>query len=281
MVDTLVRIENLTKEFRVKTGGMFSPRERFAAVSNVSLTIQKGTTAGLIGESGSGKSTVARLLLRLADPTGGSIVYRDTDISTMTRRELLRYYRSVQIIFQDSGSSFNPRKTVGDQIYRPMRRLGVVETRSQAMEIVYGMFDKVGLKPDHVNRYPHEFSGGQRQRLGIARALTVQPEFLILDEPTSALDVSIQAQILNLLLELQEEFGFTYLFIGHDLGVVEFFCDRIAVMYKGEIVEEGNTDTIFRNAQHPVTRELVASILSLDGDEVIENRQVDNGKAGE
>jgi ABC-type oligopeptide transport system ATPase subunit len=264
MTETLVQIDSLTKEFRVRTSGPFTPRERFTAVDDISLTIPKGKTTGLIGESGSGKSTVARLLLRLTNPTSGTITYGDTNITNLSRKELLRYYRSVQIIFQDSGSSFNPRKTVGEQIFRPMRRLGVIHTRKQAMEIIHEMFARVGLKPDHVNRYPHEFSGGQRQRLGIARALTVQPEFLILDEPTSALDVSIQAQILNLLLDLQDEFGFTYLFIGHDLGIVEFFCDQIAVMYKGMIVEEGDIDSIYRHAQHPVTRELVDSILSLD-----------------
>lgn len=273
MTETLVRIDGLTKEFRVRTGGPFSPRERFMAVDDISLAIPKGRTTGLIGESGSGKSTVARLLLRLTNPTSGTITYDDTNITDLSRKELLRYYRSVQIIFQDSGSSFNPRKTVGEQIFRPMRRLGVVHARKQAMEIIHEMFARVGLKPDHVNRYPHEFSGGQRQRLGIARALTVQPEFLILDEPTSALDVSIQAQILNLLLDLQDEFGFTYLFIGHDLGIVEFFCDQIAVMYKGKIVEEGDIDAIYRHAQHPVTRELVESVLSLDASPLTEARE--------
>ena len=272
MTEALVRIDNLTKEFQVRDGGPFAPRRRFTAVDNISLTIRGGTTTGLIGESGSGKSTVARLLIRLEEPTSGTITYRDTDITSLPRHDLLDYYRSVQIIFQDSGASFNPRKTVGKQILRPMRRLGVVQTRRQAMEIIHDMFDRVGLKPDHVNRYPHEFSGGQRQRLGIARALTVRPEFLILDEPTSALDVSIQAQILNLLLDLQEEFGFTYLFIGHDLGIVEFFCDYIAVMYEGRIVEEGATEMIFSQAEHPITRELLESILSLDGSSLMEYR---------
>ena len=274
MTEPLVRIRNLTKEFDVRDGGPFAPRQRFTAVDDVSLTIPAGMTTGLIGESGSGKSTIARLLLRLAEPTRGTILYRDTDVTRLRRQELLTYYRSVQIIFQDSGASFNPRKTVGEQILRPMRRLGVVQTRGQAMEIIHDMFDRVGLKPDHVNRYPHEFSGGQRQRLGIARALTVRPEFLILDEPTSALDVSIQAQILNLLLDLQEEFGFTYLFIGHDLGIVEFFCDYIAVLDKGAVVEDGTTEAIFGGATHPVTRALLESILALEGRPLGEDQQV-------
>lgn len=264
MPETLMRIEDLRKDFEIRTGGPFSALQRFTAVDDISLEIPRRRTVGLIGESGSGKSTVARLLLRLIDPTAGRIMFRDTDITRLSRRGLLEYYGAVQMIFQDSGSSFNPRKTVGEQIIRPMRRLSAANTRSEAIDVVASTLEKVGLKPDHMNRYPHEFSGGQRQRLGIARALTLRPELLILDEPTSALDVSIQAQILNLLLDLQEEFGFTYLFIGHDLGIVEFFCDRIAVMYRGSIVESGETESVFRNAEHPVTRELLDSVLSLE-----------------
>lgn len=277
MPDPLVKIENLRKDFEVRIGGPFSPRQRFTAVDDISLDIPKGRTVGLIGESGSGKSTVARLLLRLTEPTAGTIVYSGTDITRLPRRELLTYYRSVQLIVQDSASSFNPRKTVGEQMIRPMRRLGVASDRNSARETIAATLDKVGLKPDHMNRYPHEFSGGQRQRLGIARALTLKPDFLILDEPTSALDVSIQAQILNLLLDLQDELGFTYLFIGHDLSIVEFLCDRIAVMYKGKIVEMDDTETIFRNAAHPVTRELLDSVLALDATSVDTARSSSSG----
>ena len=264
MAETLLRIENLSKSFEVRTGGPFSSCERFVAVDDISLDIAAGQTVGLIGESGSGKSTVARLLLRLTEPTAGTITYRGTDITALPRRDLLDYYQSVQIIFQDSGSSFNPRKIVGEQMFRPMRKLAGIRDRRQARETIAATLEKVGLKPDHMNRYPHEFSGGQRQRLGIARALTLSPELLILDEPTSALDVSIQAQILNLLLDLQQEFGFTYLFIGHDLSIVEFLCDRIAVMDKGRIVETNGTEAIFRSPGHPVTRDLLDSVLALD-----------------
>lgn len=264
MLEMLMQIENLRKDFEIRIGGAFSKRKWFTAVDDISLDIPRGQTVGLIGESGSGKSTVARLVLRLTEPTTGRILYRDSDITGLSHKELLGYYGSVQMIFQDSASSFNPRRTVGEQIIRPMRRLGTARSRVEAKEIIASTLDKVGLKAEHMNRYPHEFSGGQRQRLGIARALALRPEFLILDEPTSALDVSIQAQILNLLLDLQEEYGFTYLFIGHDLSIVEFFCDRIAVMYKGSIVESGETESIFRSAEHPVTRELLDSVLSLE-----------------
>lgn len=243
---------------------MFEKSEYFTAVDDIDLKIEKGDIFGLIGESGSGKSTTAEMVMRIVNPTAGKIFFDGKDISQLSRREMKPYYSKMQMIFQDSGSSFNPRKTVGKQIVTPMLRLGVSNSKREAEENVRELFSKVGLKEDHLYRYPHQFSGGQRQRLGIARALALKPEFLVLDEPTSALDVSIQAQILNLLLDLQAEFKLTYLFISHNLNVVEFFCNKIAVMYKGKIVEIGDSKRLYKTPHHPVTEMLLNSVLPID-----------------
>lgn len=264
---SLIKVENVTKKYPRKSEGLLRKREFFTAVDHINFEIDKGEIVGLIGESGSGKSTIGRMLMRLTDPTSGSIYYDGAKINDLSHKEMQAFYRKMQMIFQDSGSSFNPRKMVGEQIVRPMLRLGLVDSVHEAEHELNFLLQRVGLKKDHMNRYPHEFSGGQRQRLGIARALALKPEFLVLDEPTSALDVSIQAQILNLLLDLQEEFQLTYLFIGHNLSVIKFFCDRVAVMYKGRIVEIADSEELYKQPYHPVSEMLLDSVLTLDTSE--------------
>lgn len=264
MVTPLVEVKKVSKEYAIHSNSFLSKKEIFSAVDSIDLTINKGEIVGLIGESGSGKSTLGRLILRLIEPTSGDIFYQGKEITHLNHKEMIPYYRKMQIIFQDSASSFNPRKTVGEQMINPMLRLGVVASRFEAEQETLYLLEKVGLKKDHIFRYPHEFSGGQRQRIGIARALAVKPEFLVLDEPTSALDVSIQAQILNLLLDLQEELDLSYLFIGHNLSIIEFFCHRVVVMYKGNLVEKADTSKLYQQSHHPVTRMLLNSVLSLD-----------------
>lgn len=261
---SLIEFKGLKKEYKTGSDGLFGKRGSFAAVNEIDLFIRKGEILGLIGESGSGKSTVGRLILRLIEPTAGSIFYEGKEITHLNHKGMMPYYRKMQIIFQDSSSSFNPRKTIGEQIITPMLRLGVAASRFEAEENANALLEKVGLKREHMSRYPHEFSGGQRQRIGIARALALKPEFLVLDEPTSALDVSIQAQILNLLLDLQDEYGLTYLCIGHNLSIIKFFCDRVAVMYKGKLVEVADSDGLYREPYHPVSRMLLDSVLTLD-----------------
>jgi oligopeptide/dipeptide ABC transporter ATP-binding protein len=260
----LVEIKKLTKRFSTPPSRFGGKRGTFTAVDEFDLSIRKGEILGLIGESGSGKSTIGRMLMRLIDPTSGSIFYQGNDITHLKHQEMMAYYSKMQIIFQDTTSSFNPRKTIGEQIITPMLRLGVVRSRADAEDQIQHLMGRVGLKKDHINRYPHEFSGGQRQRIGIARALALKPDFLVLDEPTSSLDVSIQAQILNLLLDLQEEFGLTYLFIGHNLSVIKFFCHRVAVMYKGKLVEVAESADIYDHPYHPVTTMLLDSVLTID-----------------
>jgi oligopeptide/dipeptide ABC transporter ATP-binding protein len=260
----LVELKKLTKHYSTPPSRFGGKRGTFTAVDEFELSIRKGEILGLIGESGSGKSTVGRMLMRLIDPTSGSIFYQGNDITYLNHQEMMTYYRKMQIIFQDTTSSFNPRKTVGEQIITPMLRLGVVRSRADAIDQIQHLMGRVGLKKDHINRYPHEFSGGQRQRIGIARALALKPDFLVLDEPTSSLDVSIQAQILNLLLDLQEEFGLTYLFIGHNLSVIKFFCHRVAVMYRGKLVEVADSADIYDHPYHPVSMMLLDSVLTVD-----------------
>ncbi|WEG11025.1 ABC transporter ATP-binding protein [Pullulanibacillus sp. KACC 23026] len=277
-MSNLIEIRDLTKTFSTTKTSLLKSKGTFTAVDQFNLTIQKGEIIGLIGESGSGKSTIGRMILKLIEPTSGHILYDGKDITRLTHREMMAYYQKMQIIFQDSASSFNPRKNIGDQIVTPMLRLGVEVSRKKAEEQVQRMLEKVGLKREHFYRYPHEFSGGQRQRIGIARALALKPEFLVLDEPTSALDVSIQAQILNLLLDLQEEFQLTYLFIGHNLSVIEFFCDRVAVLYKGRLVELADSTSLYSKALHPVSRLLLASVLTLDKELEEEKESIEEEK---
>lgn len=259
----LLSVQNLKKHF--DTEDSFLDRilnletASVQAVDGVSFDIEQGDTLGLVGESGCGKSTVGKTILRMLEPTGGETYFDGTNVYEMNGTELAELRRDAQIVFQDPFSSLNPRMTVGEIIREPLD-VHDIGTKADRTEQVTEMLELVGLSVDQIDRYPHEFSGGQRQRICIARALMLEPEFILLDEPVSALDVSVQAQVLNLLDDLQEEFGLTYLFIAHDLGVVKYICDRIAVMYLGRVVEIGPTEQIFEDPQHPYTRALLESI---------------------
>jgi oligopeptide transport system ATP-binding protein len=251
----LVDARGLTKLYAVQTGFLAKTRSQLSAVEDVDLTIRRGETLGLVGESGSGKSTVARLLTRLTEPTRGEVLFEGENVFALSGRELRRLRRRVQIVFQDPYSSLNPRHSVARIIGE-----GIEDGRRGKSKRVAELLDLVGLTHDVLDRYPHEFSGGQRQRICIARALSVEPEFLVLDEPVSALDVSIQSKILNLLHDLKKELGLTYLFISHDLSVVHHIADRVAVMYLGHLVELGPKRVIYRNPLHPYTQALIAAV---------------------
>jgi peptide/nickel transport system ATP-binding protein/oligopeptide transport system ATP-binding protein len=257
--EPLVRIEDLRKAFPIRAGVLQRTVAEVRAVDGVDLVIGRGETLGLVGESGCGKTTVGRLILRLIDPTGGRIVFDGTDITALKGKDLQPYRRRMQIVFQDPFASLDPRQLVGDSIGEGLRIHGL-GTPAERRAKVAAMMDLVGLQPYHADRYPHEFSGGQRQRIGIARALVMEPDLLVCDEPVSALDVSIQAQVLNLLKALQKEFGLTYLFIAHNLGVVEHISDRVAVMYLGRVAELTNREQLYRDARHPYTMALMSAI---------------------
>jgi oligopeptide transport system ATP-binding protein len=256
--DDLVEVRNLKKSFPVEARFFGQAKTFVQAVSGVSLTIRRGETLGLVGESGCGKSTLGRLLLRLEEATGGEVFFEGEDILKYNSVQMRRIRREMQIIFQDPYSSLNPRKTVGTIIEDPLITHRVGERKERA-ERVLRLIDVVGLRPEHVDRYPHEFSGGQRQRIGIARALALNPKLVIADEPVSALDVSIQAQVLNLLQDLQNEFHLTYLFIAHDLSVVKHVSDRVAVMHLGRIAELASNEDLYRNPSHPYTQALLSA----------------------
>ena len=255
----LVEVKNLVKYFPVRGGLLQRVVAWVQAVDNVSFSIKEGETLGLVGESGCGKTTVGRTLLRLVPATGGSVIYDGQDVLKANGRELKALRRNMQIIFQDPFSSLDPRMPVGESIAEGLLVHGM-GSRRERFEIVINTLRKVGLEDYHARRYPHEFSGGQRQRIGIARALALRPKFIICDEPVSALDVSIQAQVLNILRELQGEFGLTYLFIAHNLSVVEHISDRVAVMYLGKMVELTDRDELYRNPLHPYTQALMSAI---------------------
>lgn len=255
----LLTIQNLKKHFPVSAGIFGQHRGTVYAVDGVDLSIKKGETFGLVGESGCGKSTLARVVMRLVEPTAGSIMFEDADISALSQKGLRTVRRKMQMIFQDPYASLNPRMTVGDIVGEALT-IHDIARGGERDKITAKLLDVVGLPKDSINRYPHEFSGGQRQRIGIARALAVRPSLIIADEPISALDVSIQAQILNLLQGLQREFDLTYLFIAHDLRVVEYISDRIAVMYLGKIVEIGDASDVYEHPVHPYTEALLSSI---------------------
>ena len=258
--EILLEVRNLRKYYPVTKGFIFQRQVgAVKAVDGLSFFIRRGETLGLVGESGSGKTTTGRVILRLQEPTTGEALFEGRDLFTLRKEELRRMRRNMQIIFQDPYSSLNPRMTVGDIIGEPLEIHNMARGREKVRR-VQELLEVVGLSPYHANRYPHEFSGGQRQRIGIARALAVNPKLIIADEPVSALDVSIQAQVLNLLEELQKEFGLTYLFIAHDLSVVKHISDRIAVMYLGRIVELAPTDELFSNPQHPYTEALLSAV---------------------
>jgi oligopeptide/dipeptide ABC transporter ATP-binding protein len=256
--DPLVSVENLTKRFPIKKGIILQKEvASVQAVEDVTFAIYPGETLGLVGESGCGKSTTARVLLKLIEPTSGQIWFEGREISGLSRKEVRPLRREAQMIFQDPYASLNPRQTVGQVIGAPYR---IHKTEGEAKRKVQDLMDRVGLNPEHYNRYPHEFSGGQRQRIGVARALALRPKLIVCDEPVSALDVSIQAQVLNLLEDLQSEFNLTYLFISHDLGVVRHISDRIAVMYLGHIVEIATADDLYENPKHPYTAALLSAV---------------------
>jgi peptide/nickel transport system ATP-binding protein/oligopeptide transport system ATP-binding protein len=255
----LVEVKNLVKYFPVRGGLLQRVVAWVQAVDNVSFTIKEGETLGLVGESGCGKTTVGRTLLRLIPATGGAVLYDGQDVLKANAREIKALRRNMQIIFQDPFSSLDPRMPVGESIAEGLLVHGM-GSRRERFEIVINTLRKVGLEDYHARRYPHEFSGGQRQRIGIARALALRPKFIICDEPVSALDVSIQAQVLNILRELQGEFGLTYLFIAHNLSVVEHISDRVAVMYLGKMVELADRDELYRNPLHPYTQALMSAI---------------------
>jgi oligopeptide/dipeptide ABC transporter ATP-binding protein len=257
--NALVEVKDLYKYFPIHAGLTSRHVADVRAVDGVDLSIRPGETLGLVGESGSGKTTVGRLLLRLLQPTKGEIRFEDRDILAMGRSEIRHLRRSMQIIFQDPFASLNPRMSIGDIIAEPLRIHGIAKGKA-VDERVHELLALVGLRPYHANRFPHEFSGGQRQRVGIARALAVEPRFIVCDEPVSALDVSIQAQVINLLEDLQQKFHLTYLFIAHDLSVVRHISTRVAVMYVGKIVELGDRDRLYDNPLHPYTQALLSAI---------------------
>src|SRR5881396_3849627 len=260
----LVEVSRLVKEF-VREGGLFRKGIPVAAVNDVSFSIEEGETFGLVGESGSGKTTFGRCLLRLIEPTAGDVRFRGENVLAFSRARLRQARREMQIVFQDPYSSLNPRMRARQIVEEPLiiHRLG---DRAARCERVGELFRLVGLNPAHLERYPREFSGGQRQRIGLARALALNPSFVVLDEPVSALDVSVQAQVVNLLMDLQQQLHLTYLFIAHDLRLVEHICDRVAVMYLGRLVEIGPTASVFASPQHPYTRALLSAIPVPDPD---------------
>jgi oligopeptide transport system ATP-binding protein len=277
--EPLVEVTDLVKHFPIKKGLLIDREvDQVRAVDGISFSVARGQTLGLVGESGSGKSTTCRAMLQLLKPTSGSVRFEGKEIAGLSRRQMRPLRRQMQMIFQDPYASLNPRKRIGQIVADPLRLQGVAsgaELRSQVQELL----ERVGLSPEHYDRYPHEFSGGQRQRIGIARAIALKPKLVVADEPVSALDVSIQAQIINLLDDLQDEFGLTYLFVAHDIGVVRHISDRIAVMHDGKIVEQGDADQVCERPRHDYTKKLLAAVPIPDPRESRERRRATLGSA--
>jgi oligopeptide transport system ATP-binding protein len=259
----LVEVHDLVKHFPIRSGILGRARGQLRAVDGVSLEVRRGETVALVGESGCGKSTTARLILRLLKPTAGRVTFDGQDTAALDRAGLMGFRRRAQIIFQDPYGSLNPRMTVGGMLREVLHAHGLAQGRDAGRRIAE-LLEAVGLHSDDAGKYPHEFSGGQRQRIGIARALAVEPEFVVADEPVSALDVSVQAQVLNLLADLRERFRLTYLFITHDLSVVRHIADRVAVMYLGRVVELGHCESLFESPLHPYTRALLSAVPAVD-----------------
>lgn len=268
MTTPLITVDNLVKHYGGRRDPISwatgKPAINIRALNGVSFEVRRGETLGLIGESGCGKSTLGRTLLRLHEPTSGRVVFNGTDITVLKPDALKAMRRDMQIIFQDPYASLNPRRTVADIIGLPLMLHGLASNRRDVRDRVAAIMDKVGLKANHLDRYPHQFSGGQRQRIGIARALISNPQFIVCDEPVSALDVSIQAQIIELLTSLKREMGLTYLFVSHDISVIGYLSDRVAVMYLGEIVEMGPVEAVLSNPRHPYTQSLMSAVPDVD-----------------
>lgn len=271
--EILLEVNNLKKYFPIRSGNIFQKNQmQVKAVDNVSFKLRKGETLGLVGESGCGKTTCGRTVLKIYDPTEGQIIYKGKDIAGLSKKEMIPYRKHMQMIFQDPYASLDPRMMVGDIISEGMLEYNKTMGKGEVKDKVCYLLDKVGLNREYINRYPHEFSGGQRQRIGIARALALDPEFIVCDEPISALDVSIQAQVINMLEELQEEMDLTYLFIAHDLCMVKHISTNIGVMYLGNMVEIGDADEVYNHPQHPYTQALLSAV-PLPDPEVAKKRQ--------
>ena len=271
--DVLLEIKDLKKHFISRHGIMGQHTTTVQAVDGVSFKILRGETLGLVGESGCGKSTTGRTIIRLYDVTSGQVIFNGVDISKIKQREMRQYRKNIQMIFQDPYASLNSRMTVGDIIGEPLD-IHHIAKGEERQKIIWNLLERVGLNKEHANRYPHEFSGGQRQRIGIARALAVNPDFIICDEPISALDVSIQAQVVNMLQDLQNELGLTYLFIAHDLSMVKHISDRIGVMYLGKLVELAGSDELYDNPIHPYTQALLSAIPVPDPDVTKQGKRI-------
>ncbi|WP_020385614.1 ABC transporter ATP-binding protein [Kribbella catacumbae] len=272
--EALLEVKGLQRYFPVTRGIVFQRQVgAVKAVDGIDLSIHTGETLGVVGESGCGKTTTGRLVTRLDEPTGGSITFEGEDLTHLSRAKMRPFRREIQMIFQDPFSSLNPRQTIGTIIAAPFQ-IQKVDSEGGTKKAVQALMERVGLNPEHYNRYPHEFSGGQRQRIGVARALALRPKLIVCDEPVSALDVSIQAQIVNLLEDLQDEFNLAYLFIAHDLSVIRHISDRVAVMYLGKVVEVADRDELYNHARHPYTHALLSAVPEADPDALAHRERI-------